>query len=614
VRRNRRSLLLSLLAIGLTGPLLLAVAVSLRQSIVQTTLLRQAAEQHLKALAETAAGSGLRDAGQPDSAGKLADEAGRLAELTGTRVMLLEATEDSRVLADSHPEESAGDLSSAMDLYLARRFGDGTFTTESAGFSMSWAAIRMTGTGSNRILRLGLPTYALAGSPAESASSQKPIPVSAPGSLLHSALFWVLTALICLLVSILAAQLARRIRQPLSNLTDALRRLPDVSSQYAPQISTQGQFEELADAFNEAVEALNLEFQKQRARTAEMEENARFLETVLSSMIEGVVVVDSVHRIVYANTAAAMLLGYSQRMIGRQLLEVVRHQSIDQALRQALSEQERARCELELSRVRRTVSVLTSRLPGDPPSGAVLVIHDITELRRLETMRRDFVSSASHELKTPLAGIQAYVDSLLNGAMEDEETCRRFLMRIAEQSERLNSLIQDLLQLARIESGRESFNIMRLNVHEAIQEVLENQQPIAGSHELTLTFEPGPRDLHALADARGLRTILENLIGNAIKYTPAGGRITVRWGTAGTQVRIDVIDTGVGIPKDHLSRIFERFYRVDEARSRDAGGTGLGLSIVKHLTQVLGGRVTVESQVGRGSTFTVFLPLAGPAS
>lgn len=596
MRRNRRSLLLSLLAIGLIGPLLLAVAVSLRQSFVQAALLRQAAEQHLKALAETASRSGLLDPAQPD-------DAAQLAKLTGTRVMLLEATEGSRVLADSHHEESAGDLNSAMDLYLARRFGAGTFTTESAGFSMSWASIRITGAGPERILRLGLPTYALTGERD-----------AVPGSLLHSTLFWLLTLLVFLLVSVLAAQLARRIRQPISSLTDALRRLPDVSSQYAPQISTQGQFEELADAFNEAVEALNLEFQKQRARTAEMEENARFLETVLSSMIEGVVVVDSVHRIVYANTAAAMLLGYSQRMVGRQLLEVVRHQSIDQALRQALSEQERARCELELSRVRRTVSVLTSRLPGDPPSGAVLVIHDITELRRLETMRRDFVSSASHELKTPLAGIQAYVDSLLNGAMEDEETCRRFLMRIAEQSERLNSLIQDLLQLARIESGRESFNIARLNVHEAIQEVLENQQPIAASHELTLTFEPGRRDLHTLADARGLRTILENLIGNAIKYTPAGGRITVRWGTAGTQVRIDVIDTGVGIPKDHLSRIFERFYRVDEARSRDAGGTGLGLSIVKHLTQVLGGRVTVESQVGRGSTFTIFLPLAGPAS
>lgn len=606
MRRNRRSLLLSLLAIGLTGPLLLAVAVSLRQSFVQSVLLRQAAEQHLKALAETASRSGLSDPRPPD-------DAAQLAKLTGTRVMLLEATEGSRVLADSHPEDSSGDLSSALDLYLARRFGTGTSTTQTSGISMSWAAIRITGNGPDRILRLGLPTYALA-SERDASTEKTPPPKSVPGSLLHSALFWILTALICLLMAVLAAQLARRIRQPLSNLTDALRRLPDVSSQYAPQISTQGQFEELADAFNEAVEALNLEFQKQRARTAEMEENARFLETVLSSMIEGVVVVDNVHRIVYANTAAAMLLGYSQRMVGRQLLEVVRHQSIDQALRQALSEQERARCELELSRVRRTVSVLTSRLPGDPPSGAVLVIHDITELRRLETMRRDFVSSASHELKTPLAGIQAYVDSLLNGAMEDEETCRRFLTRIAEQSERLNSLIQDLLQLARIESGRESFNIARLNVHEAIQEVLEGQQPIAGSHELTLTFEPGPLDLHALADARGLRTILENLIGNAIKYTPAGGRVTVRWGTAGTQVRIDVIDTGVGIPKDHLSRIFERFYRVDEARSRDAGGTGLGLAIVKHLTQVLGGRVTVESQVGRGSTFTIFLPLAGPAT
>jgi two-component system phosphate regulon sensor histidine kinase PhoR len=223
-------------------------------------------------------------------------------------------------------------------------------------------------------------------------------------------------------------------------------------------------------------------------------------------------------------------------------------------------------------------------------------------------MRRDFVANVSHELKTPLASIKAYAETLRLGAIHDDQKNIQFLDQIETQAELLNRQIQDLLEIARIESGSAAFKIETVELNTLCERSVKHLLPQALQRDVKLVFNSENETLNADAEANGVVTILNNLISNAIHYTPAGGQVTVKTRLAGEFSIIEVIDTGIGISQEHQTRVFERFYRVDKARSRDLGGTGLGLSIVKHLTQSMGGQVELESQIGKGSTFRVCLP------
>jgi two-component system phosphate regulon sensor histidine kinase PhoR len=251
-----------------------------------------------------------------------------------------------------------------------------------------------------------------------------------------------------------------------------------------------------------------------------------------------------------------------------------------------------------------------NRMSGQLAAQFAKLEDDKLQLRRLESIRQEFVANASHELKTPLSVIQVAVETLLDGAADDPETRVTFLGQIAEQGHRLNALIQDLLSLARIESGETALDLRPVSVGPAVAACVDRHRARADAKELTLEAVPPPPGPEAVAqaDEEALDLILDNLVDNAVKYTPAGGRVRVAWHPDGSDVRIDVEDTGIGIPAPDLPRIFERFYRVDRARSRELGGTGLGLSIVKHLVQSLNGQVTADSRPGKGSTFTVRLP------
>ena len=253
-----------------------------------------------------------------------------------------------------------------------------------------------------------------------------------------------------------------------------------------------------------------------------------------------------------------------------------------------------------------------ARLPGLPPRGAVLVFHDNTELRRLENLRHDFAANVSHELKTPLATIIACVETLLDGAMDDQSHRLQFLEQIADQSDRLHRLILDLLHLSRIESDSEVYSLEELDLEVEVAACLERHRTLAENKSQRLVVLPppvSPSPVVAWADEEAVQQILDNLVDNALKYTPQGGTVCIRWGREDKHVFLEVRDTGIGIPEDELPRIFERFYRVDKARSRELGGTGLGLSIVKHLTQAMKGSVQAQSKVGSGTIFTVRLPL-----
>ena len=397
--------------------------------------------------------------------------------------------------------------------------------------------------------------------------------------------------------------------RPLSEMTSASRAMIAGDYQSRAVAAADGELGDFVDEF----ERLRRELADQ---IDQLRQNGERLASVLGSMIEGVLAVDDRERILFANRAARTLLEFATPdAVGRPLLEAVRNRAVLDVVRHAFRSGEPTKSEFTLAgTTRRVVAVNVGRLPGNPRPGVLLVLHDVSDLRRLESLRQEFVANVSHELKTPLTAIKAYSETLLDGALADGEHNEAFVRRIAEQAERLHQLIMDLLSLARIEAREEAVELVAVDLARLVEACVATHRPTADARKIQLMSFPPTPPVRVSADEEGLRQILDNLIVNAIKYTPEGGQVLVRWSATSAIVRILVEDTGIGIAPEDQERVFERFYRVDKARSRDLGGTGLGLSIVKHLSQSFGGGVSVRSEVGRGSTFMVWLPLAAGES
>lgn len=415
------------------------------------------------------------------------------------------------------------------------------------------------------------------------------------------------TAGLTLAGTLLASLLiARRVSRPLVALAETANSFR--AGDYGRRVVCEGRGEIalVARAFEEMRQVFV-------AQLAQMERDRVELRTVLASMVEGVLVVDAEQRVSFFNDAAARMLDIREAAQGQPLWQLTRHGSLHEAVDEVFADE--GTCHRELSwgaSEPRVLLIQGARLHGTP-RGAVLVLHDVTHVRQLERIRQDFVANVSHELKTPLTAIKASVETLLDGAWQDPEHFPRFLRRIQEGADRLHRLVLDLLSLGRIEAGREQFQVESLAVAGAVEACLARHEPQATGRRVRLVPSAPPTAVHVRADDEALAEILDNLVDNAVKYTPAGGEVSVTWEAAGDHVAIAVRDTGIGIPEKDLPRVFERFYRVDRARSRELGGTGLGLSIVKHLAQALGGSVTAASVVGAGSTFTVQLP-RGPST
>jgi two-component system phosphate regulon sensor histidine kinase PhoR len=342
----------------------------------------------------------------------------------------------------------------------------------------------------------------------------------------------------------------------------------------------------------------------------EMRDELDLNHTILQGMTEGVIAVDETQRITLANKACGRLLRMATPdLVGRPLLEATRSRPLYDAVLLALSRPGPLTSEFDVGdSPKRSLLLRAVRLPGNPSAGVVVVLHDVSEIRRLENVRKEFVANVSHELKTPLASIKAYAETLSNGAVNDPSVNLTFVKRIEEDAERLHQLIIDMLQIARIESHQQAFNITRVVIDDAVHRCIEQMQPHAAAKQLALVAEAPPTPLAIDIDDEGLQTILANLVDNAIKYTNKGS-VTVRWWSESETAIVQVRDTGIGISEADQSRIFERFYRVDQARTRGVGGTGLGLSIVKHLVQAFRGDVSLVSRWGVGSKFEVRLPL-----
>lgn len=330
------------------------------------------------------------------------------------------------------------------------------------------------------------------------------------------------------------------------------------------------------------------------------------MEAILASMIEGVLVVDEQGRLQLVNDAARRILKLEQGAINHSYVEAIRHPGIVEHLGRALAGGETSA--LELSVTRDTTRTLVAQVTPVVTAGrgAVLVMHDITELRKADLIRRDFVANVSHELRTPLTAIKGYAEALLDDP-EDPEARERFVEIIHRQAERMERLVKDLLRLARLEAGQETVEVAPCDIAALIRGIVADFEPMATKKNQTIEVSV-PEDAAMLqTDAAKLHDIIRNLVENAVNYTPDGGAIDIGAKVADGRFQLTVADTGHGIAPDDLGRVFERFYRVDKSRARP-GGTGLGLSIVKHLVQVLEGEVFVENQPAGGALFTVNLP------
>jgi two-component system phosphate regulon sensor histidine kinase PhoR len=342
----------------------------------------------------------------------------------------------------------------------------------------------------------------------------------------------------------------------------------------------------------------------------EAKREAQQLEAVMSGMVEGVLVLDLGDRIQLVNPGFRELFRVWGPVNGRSVLEVIRQPEIDDLLREARDRRDPVVRDVRVQGGgNRTVLAHAVRFPSEgPPAGTLAVFHDVTDVRRVDRVRRDFIANASHELRTPLTSIQGYAETLASGGLP-EDARSRAIETILRNVTRMRDLIDDLMELSRIENEGMPLERSRVDVVRLARELLVDQQKRIQSAGLTAQLIPHD-DAAVLCDRAGLHHVLENLVTNAIRYSDVGGRITLSVEPRDAMLEITVADTGIGIPEEARERIFERFYRVDAARSRAVGSTGLGLAIVRHLVQAMGGTIRVESELGEGSRFIVSLPRA----
>lgn len=401
---------------------------------------------------------------------------------------------------------------------------------------------------------------------------------------------------------VIALLIARKTTDPVRKLTEMSSRVAEGDLDHRILIDSRDEIGELASAFNQM--SLKL---KQLVGLISGERDK--VAAILTNMADGVVIVDDQERVVMVNSAAERILGGKQDdMLGRTFVEAARDHELVEVLRRCIQTGEQQSGAVVTDPQRRFVRMVATPIDSDGVLGSLIILQDLTELRRLETVRRDFASNISHELRTPLASIKALAETLQEGASADPTVADDFLERINVEVDKLSQMVQELSELSRIESGEVSFELEPIDLADVIDRARQRLHVQADRAGLSIHVDV-PQDLpRPLADEEAIERVLLNLIHNAIKFTPTGGKITVSARAGDNTVAVSVSDTGVGIPSDELPRIFERFYRADKART--GGGTGMGLAIAKHIVRAHHGDIRAESTAGRGARFTFALPAA----
>jgi len=504
-----------------------------------------------------------------------------------------------RVLADS--ARTAEQLR-AMDNHADRpeiraawRTGRSSSVRRSAttGLRYAYAARLVAGGGERWVLRLAQP-------------------LQTPGALRRNLVATMALAGGIALLAMVAVTwwLDRRLFRPLARLIEGAGQLASGRFRYRVEVPQEDDLAALAQALNRLADRVE-------EQIAAVKAQRDHLESILSSMAEGVLVVDRQGRAVFANASFRRILGVEGKVEGLMPLEITRRGELAALIEKTLGNGKPLQTEVEMHSPKHRILALSSAVLAGESGGAVVVLRDVTELRQVADMRRDFVANVSHELRTPLSAIRGFAETLRDSALEDPATARRFTDRILDQCRRLQALLSDLLVLSRLESVDVPVDLEEtVDLPAVVRRAAEMVGPQAREKQVEVELEGGPLPT-LTGNVESLERLVLNLLENAVKYNRPGGHVAVRWTsfkrTGGVgQVVLEVADDGIGIPVESVPRIFERFYRVDQGRSRDEGGTGLGLAIVKHVAQVHGGRVEVESELGRGTTFRVRLPLGAP--
>jgi two-component system phosphate regulon sensor histidine kinase PhoR len=534
-----------------------------------------------------------------DSPQRLEDLVRRFGEASGTRITLIAADRPGsargEVLADSDSDpatmENHADRTEFQNALLGRPARTIHFS-DTLGEDMMYVAIPVEEGGRiTTVLRTAMPLTRMN---------------NALGVLYGS------IAISALVVAVIAAVIgfwvSRRISGQMGAIKAGAERLAagDLAHKlFVPQVE---EFAVVAESINRMAEELD-----DKLRTLTHERNER--EAVLSSMVEGVLAVDTDERVIAVNAAAARLLETdSAAAEGRSIQEVVRNRDLQHVVAQTLDGHRPVEADIviRVGAEDRNLQANGTLLHGDGDGaavGAVVVLNDVTRLKRLEAVRRDFVANVSHELKTPVTSIKGFAETLEDGALEDPAAARRFVRIIAGQADRLNSIIEDLLALSTLEQSTDSplLQLEEADLCDVVAVALEVCGPKAEAKHIDLR-EECPGCLTSRVSPPLLEQAVVNLVDNAVKYSAEGSEVLVSLTESSDEIVVSVHDEGQGVAREHLPRLFERFYRVDKARSRDLGGTGLGLAIVKHIAQIHGGRVSVDSVLGRGSAFRIHLP------
>jgi two-component system phosphate regulon sensor histidine kinase PhoR len=511
---------------------------------------------------------------------------------SGARVTVI--TADGVVLADSESDpETMENHAGRPEIREAFAKGEGSSTRRSVTVNREliyYAVKQSVGAGPPIVLRFAAPMQSL-----------DEVIASFRRSL------WLASFIILLLAGTASLLVSRGVSERVERLKEFSRRVAE------------GDFHPLpGDGSGDALEALGTSLNQTAARMDRtirtLTEERNLSSAILGSMVEGVAVVNGAERLVFANQSFADILGLEMpARSGNALVEIVRQTEMIEAVRQVLDGEPRVEAEIMTGTLRQHFFAATvAAVRAGDTSGAVVVLHDITELRKLERVRRDFVANVSHEFKTPLTAIQGFAETLLGGAIDDPQNRERFLGIILEHSRRLARLTDDLLKLSQMDADRLEVEIRKVSVAELIESCLETAQHRAIEKDIRISVKPLDGLPDIAGDPRRLAEVLQNLLDNATQYTLPGGQIILSAEAGEAEVTFTVADTGIGIPKADQPRIFERFYRVDAARSREAGGTGLGLAIAKHLVEVHGGRIWVDSEVGQGSEFHFSIPVFDP--
>ncbi len=520
----------------------------------------------------------------------------RFKEKTGARVTIVDSS--GRVLGDSdEPSGKMDNHSNRPEIKDAEvsDIGSSIRFSKTLQRDLFYLAIKINQGPDKRFIRLSLPLSGI-----ETAINKIRVRI-------------IIVSLSALFIIILIGLVqTRRITKSIEEITDFSKEIAAGNFRKRMFLKEKGELGELGKNINTMAQELN-------TRLRQSEEERRKVEAILSNMSDGLILTDIKGRMILSNSAVRNLFGIESDIGGKTLMEAFRKAELFEIIDNVIENKEGVSCEIEVSYPKELYLIVTAApyTIQKEISGVVLTFHDITRLRRLEEMRKDFVANVSHEIKTPITAIKGYAETLLDGALDDRENAQRFLETIKNHSERLNTLVNDLLTLSRIELGDIKIEKTNVDLNEVIDAVFGTLKDKAQGKGLYLKKQISPEQMEIKADRNRLIQILINLVDNGIKFTEEGG-ITIKVQSSKFKVQseeekdfieIVVEDTGIGIPKKHLTRLGERFYRVDRARSRELGGTGLGLAIVKHLIKAHGWEMRIESTEGVGTSLHIISPV-----